>query len=102
MSIDARNVTVTTSTVDAETGEVVTRRARDPFYPAAGYDELARVAPSLPVDPIEARLTALEAKATEADALKAALVDKGVLVEADVVAIAAPVDEIAKSKGRPA
>ena len=86
MSIDVRNVTVTTSTVDADTGEVVTRRARDPFNPAAGYDELARV-PAPLADPIEARLAALEAKAAEADSLKAVLVDKGVIAEADVVAI---------------
>mgnify|MGYP000855317849 FL=1 len=46
-------------------------------------------------DPIEARLTALEAKATEADSLKAVLLDKGVITEADVVAIAAPAEEVA-------
>ena len=43
-------------------------------------------------DPIEARLTALEAKA---DALQAVLLDKGVIAEADVVAIAAPAEEVA-------
>lgn len=46
-------------------------------------------------DPIETRLSALEAKAAEADSLKAVLVDKGVLAEADVVAIAAPAEEVA-------
>lgn len=43
-------------------------------------------------DPIEARLSALEAKAAEADTLKAVLVDKGVIAEADV---AVAVEEVA-------
>lgn len=46
-------------------------------------------------DPIETRLTALEAKVAESDALKAILVDKGVIAEADVIAIAAPAEQVA-------
>ena len=47
-------------------------------------------------DPIEARLSALEAKAAEADALQAVLVDKGLIGEADVaVALEAAPAEVA-------
>lgn len=47
-------------------------------------------------DPIETRLSALEAKVAESDALKAVLVDKGVIAEADVaVAVDAAVEEVA-------
>ena len=92
MTVDAEQVTITESYVAA--GEWVTVERLDRFDPSKGSREIARV----PVDgppPVDERLAALEAKAAEADSLKAVLVDKGVIAEADVVAIAAPAEEVA-------
>ena len=65
--------------------------------------ELARVAEyANPPQSTEERIATLEAdlavakeQAAKADALQAVLVDKGVIAEADVVAIAAPAEEVA-------
>lgn len=81
---------------EVEGGKVVRTRA-------ATDAELARVAEyANPTPSTEERIATLEAdlavakeQAAKADALQALLVDKGVIAEADVVAIAAPVDEVA-------
>lgn len=81
---------------EVERGKVVRTR------PATAA-ELARVAEDAnPPQSTEDRIAALEAdlavakgQAAKADALQAALIDKGVLVDADVVAIAAPAEEVA-------
>ena len=65
--------------------------------------ELARVAEyANPTPSTEERIATLEAdlavakeQAAKADALQAVLVDKGVIAEADVVAIAAPAEQVA-------
>ena len=81
---------------EVEGGKVVrTRQATDA--------ELARAAEyANPPQSTEERIATLEAdlavakeQAAKADALQAVLVDKGVLAEADVVAIAAPAEEAA-------
>ena len=89
MTVDAEQVTITESYVEA--GEWVTVERLDRFDPSKGSREIARVPVEGP-PPVDERLAALEAKAAEADSLKAVLVDKGVIAEADVVAVAeAPV-----------
>ena len=81
---------------EVEGGKVVrTRTATDA--------ELARVAEyANPTPSTEDRIATLEAdlavakeQAAKADALQTLLVDKGVIAEADVVAIAAPAEEVA-------
>ena len=44
---------------------------------------------------LEADLAVAKEQAAKADALQAVLLDKGVIAEADVVAIAAPAEEVA-------
>ena len=81
---------------EVEGGKVVRTRA-------ATDAELARVAEyANPPQSTEERIATLEAdlavakeQAAKADALQALLVDKGVIAEADVVAIAAPAEEVA-------
>ena len=81
---------------EVEGGKVVRTRA-------ATADELARAAEyANPTPSTEERIATLEAdlavakeQAAKADALQTLLVDKGVIAEADVVAIAAPAEEVA-------
>lgn len=89
MTVDASNVTITESFADG--GEWVTVERLDPLDPSKGSREVARVPVSAPAS-YDDRIAALEAKAAEADTLKAVLVDKGVIAEADV---AVAVEEVA-------
>ena len=75
---------------EVEHGKVVRTR------PATAA-ELARVAEDAagPAPTAEERIAALEEQAAKIDALQALLVDKGVIAEADVVAIAAPAEQVA-------
>ena len=81
---------------EVEGGKVVRTRA-------ATADELARAAEyANPTPTTEDRIATLEAdlavakeRAAKADALQTLLVDKGVIAEADVVAIAAPAEQVA-------
>ena len=78
-------------------GKVVRTRAAT----AAETERAATIAAG-PPQSTEERIAALEAdlavakeQAAKADALQAVLVDKGVIAEADVVAIAAPAEQVA-------
>ena len=81
MSIGTDAITVTESFADGD--DWVTVERVDRLDPSKGSREVARVPVSAPAS-YDDRLAALEAKAAEADTLKAVLVDKGVIAEADV------------------
>ena len=89
---------------EVEGGKVVYTRPATPAEQARAAEYAAGPQPTTDehIATLEADLAVAKEQAAKADALQAILVDKGVIAEADVVAIDAPVDEIAKSKGRPA
>ena len=81
---------------EVEGGKVVrTRAATDAELARAA--EYANPTPSTEdrIATLEADLAVAKEQAAKADALQAVLVDKGVIAEADVVAIAAPAEEVA-------